>query len=92
MRGSPWRSSMRSAAASTRRPAGSPAREVLDEQGARPLRAIVDHDEAAMYARRAARGDRARALRLLDAAREQFEAVGMPGWIARAEALSRSLG
>jgi hypothetical protein len=31
------------------------AREVLDQQGARPLRAITDYDEALMYARRGAR-------------------------------------
>src|SRR5262249_7790541 len=34
------------------------ARAVLDDQGARPLRAIVDYDEALMYARRDAAGDR----------------------------------
>ncbi len=32
------------------------ARAVLEEDGARPLRAIVDYDEALMYARRAAAG------------------------------------
>jgi tetratricopeptide (TPR) repeat protein len=37
------------------------ARTVLDEQGARPLRAIVDYDEALMYVRRGAGGDRERA-------------------------------
>jgi hypothetical protein len=33
-----------------------------------------------------------RALPLLDAAVRQFEAIGMPGWIRRAEALRRELG
>ena len=63
------------------------ARTVLDEQGARPLRAIVDYDEALMHARRDGPGDRERARPLLDAARAQFRALGMPGWIRRAETL-----
>jgi class 3 adenylate cyclase/tetratricopeptide (TPR) repeat protein len=65
------------------------ARIVLDEEGARPLRAIVDHDEALMYARRGAGGDRERATPLLEAALEQFRAIGMTGWIKRAEELLR---
>ena len=68
------------------------ARTALDEQGARPLRAIVDYDEALMYARRAAPGDRDRAGPLLDAALAQFRALGMPGWIRRAEALQAGYG
>src|SRR5262249_24679732 len=63
------------------------ARAVLDEQGARPLRAIVDYDEALMYARRGAAGDRERAVPLLETALRQFRALGMPGWIRRAEHL-----
>jgi class 3 adenylate cyclase/tetratricopeptide (TPR) repeat protein len=66
------------------------ARTVLDEQGARPLRAIVDYDEALMYARRGEPGDAARARPLLDAALAQFRSLGMPGWIRRAEALLKS--
>jgi tetratricopeptide (TPR) repeat protein len=66
------------------------ARTVLDEQGARPLRAIVDYDEALMYARRGAPGDPERAWPLLDAALRQFRTLGMPGWIRRAEALLKS--
>jgi class 3 adenylate cyclase/tetratricopeptide (TPR) repeat protein len=65
------------------------ARQVLDEQGARPLRAIVDYDEALMYARRAAAGDAASARPLLEAALAQFRALGMSGWIRRAEYLLR---
>ena len=57
------------------------ARAVLDEQGARPLRALVDLDEAWMEIRRGTHGDRDRARALLDVATEQFEAIGMPGWI-----------
>ncbi len=66
------------------------ARFVLDEQGARPLRAITDFDEAWMYLRRARRGDKKRALPLLDAAVAQFESIGMPGWVRRAEEMARS--
>ena len=67
------------------------ARSVLDEQGARPLRAITDYDEALMYARRNATGDRALALPLLDAAMRQFNDIGMPGWTRRAEDLRSEL-
>src|SRR5262249_27074521 len=63
------------------------ARAVLDEQGARPLRALVELDEAWMEVRRGPDGDRDRAHALLDVACEQFQAIGMPGWIERAEAL-----
>jgi tetratricopeptide (TPR) repeat protein len=67
------------------------ARRVLDEQGARPLRAITDFDEAWMEVRRGGAGDRQRALALLDAARGPFESIGMPGWLRRAEELRRQL-
>jgi DNA-binding SARP family transcriptional activator len=58
------------------------ARTVLDAQGARPLRAIVDYDEALMH-RRAGRPDAARPL--LDAAVDQFTRLGMSGWLRRAD-------
>jgi len=61
------------------------AREVLDEQGWLPLRAITDFDEALMYRRRGAADDGSRAGPLLDAAVEQFHTLGMTGWIRRAE-------
>jgi tetratricopeptide (TPR) repeat protein len=64
------------------------ARRVLTEQGARPLLAVCDFDEALMYVRRAGTGDAERARPLLQAARRQFEAIGMTGWIRRAEELS----
>jgi hypothetical protein len=67
------------------------ARRALDALEARPLRAIVDYDEALMYARRGASGDAARARPLLDAALSQFRALDMPGWIRRAEALAAQL-
>ncbi|MBI1813806.1 MAG: AAA family ATPase [Deltaproteobacteria bacterium] len=63
------------------------ARTVLDEQGARPLRAIVDYDEALMYARRAVAGDNERIRALRAAALARFRRLGMPGWARRAEAL-----
>src|SRR5262249_17491848 len=66
------------------------ARTVLDEQGARPLRAIVDFDEALMYCRRGARGDMESAPPLLEAALQQFHALGMTGWIRRAAELRTS--
>jgi DNA-binding SARP family transcriptional activator len=59
------------------------ARAALDAQGARPLRAIVDFDEALMH-RRAGRPDAARPL--LEAAVDQFTRLGMTGWLRRAEA------
>jgi hypothetical protein len=65
---------------------------VLDEQGARPLRAIIDVDEAWMEVRRGAAGDPARALALLDAARGPLEVIGMPGWLRRTEELRHQLG
>lgn len=61
------------------------AREVLDEQGTRPLRAITDYDEALMYLRRDTPGDLARAEPFLAAALKQFRVHGMTGWIRRAE-------
>jgi class 3 adenylate cyclase len=68
------------------------ARTVLEEQGARPLRAIADFDEAAMYQRRGAPGDRERALALLDPARRRFEELGMTGWLRRAGKVASALG
>jgi hypothetical protein len=68
------------------------ARRVLDEQGARPLLAITDYDEALMYVRRGEPGDLDRARPLLDTARRQFETIGMTGWIEGAERLAEHLG
>jgi tetratricopeptide (TPR) repeat protein len=68
------------------------ARAVLEEQGARYLRAVADYDEALMYARRAAAGDHERALPLLDAALAQFREIGMTGWVRRGEELREQLG
>jgi hypothetical protein len=59
------------------------ARVTLDAQGARPLRAIVDFDEALMH-RRAGRPDATRPL--LEAAVDQFARLGMTGWLRRAKA------
>ncbi len=68
------------------------ARRVLDEQGARPLRAVCDFDEAWVELRRGRAGDAARARSLLDAASGPFQAIGMTGWWRRAKALRAQLG
>jgi tetratricopeptide (TPR) repeat protein len=67
------------------------AREVLTEQGGRPLLAIADYDEALLYARRGEPGDAEAAQTLLQPARAQFEAIGMNGWIRRADELAAQL-
>jgi tetratricopeptide (TPR) repeat protein len=67
------------------------ARRVLERQQALTLLAVVDHEEARMYARRGQGGDPARARPLLDAARHQFELLGMTGWIRRADELDGRL-
>ena len=58
------------------------ARAVLEEQGARPLRAITDFDEALMQTRLERY---ASARPLLQAAAGQFQRIGMTGWLRRAE-------
>jgi len=60
------------------------ARVTLDAQGARPLRAIVDFDEALMH-QRAGQPDTARPL--LEAAVDQFTWLAMSGWLRRAAAV-----
>ncbi len=67
------------------------SRLVLDSQQARPLRAIADFDEALMYRRRNHPSDAERAEPLLGVAIEQFQGLGMTGWVRRAEA-ERNLG
>ena len=63
------------------------ARTVLEELEARPLRAIVDFDEALMFLRRGDGRDPERARPLLAAALREFRSIGMSGWIRRAEAI-----
>jgi hypothetical protein len=67
------------------------ARVVLEEQGARPLRAICDHDEALAIVRHSRKTgaplERERVLSLLAEALAQFEEIGMTGWIDRAKSL-----
>jgi hypothetical protein len=60
------------------------AQPVLEEQGARPLRAIADFDQALMHARY---GRPASARPLLEVAAGQFQRIGMTGWLRRAEQL-----
>ncbi|MGH8975856.1 MAG: hypothetical protein ACRD0C_21940, partial [Acidimicrobiia bacterium] len=67
------------------------ARRVLGEQGARPLLAIAAYDEALMYVRQGDPGTRSQARFLLETARDQFGAIGMTGWLRRAEELARQL-
>ena len=64
------------------------ARSVLEEQGARPLRAIADFDQALMHARA---GQHPAARPPLDAAISQFQRIGMTGWQRRAEQLDALL-
>ena len=59
---------------------------MLDAQCARPLRAVVDHDEALMWLRT---GDDAAARPLVDAADAAFRELGMPGWSRRLARQSR---
>ncbi|MGO9603616.1 MAG: ATP-binding protein [Candidatus Binataceae bacterium] len=61
------------------------ARTALEEQGARPLRAIADYDEALMHLRRGLPGDPEVATPLLRDASAQFIALGMTGWTQRAQ-------
>jgi predicted ATPase/serine/threonine protein kinase/class 3 adenylate cyclase len=68
------------------------ARRRFDEEGSRPLRAVCDFDEALMYTRRGDAGDPDRARPLVIAARQQFEDIGMTGWIRRADELEAQLG
>ena len=64
------------------------ARANLEESDRRPLRALVDYDEALAHARR---GKRRAAEPLAASARARFEELGMAGWAARASALTDSL-
>jgi hypothetical protein len=63
------------------------ARTVLDAQGAQPLRAVVDHDEALMHLRA---GDQAAASPYIAAARTAFDRLGMTGWIRRLDTVATS--
>jgi DNA-binding CsgD family transcriptional regulator len=67
------------------------ARATLDAAGHRPLRAIVDYDEALALARASA-ADSARLAALLDDALAQFTALGMDGWAQRAQTLRDEQG
>ena len=62
------------------------ARAELDRHPQRPLRAIVDHDEAVARSRFGGTG----ASRLLAGAVGQFSALGMTGWCARAAEMQKS--
>jgi HAMP domain-containing protein len=66
------------------------AREELETQGCRPLRATVDYDEA-LALHRAGSPDLTRIGSLLGAAGAQFRSLGMTGWVTRARALEEAL-
>jgi DNA-binding SARP family transcriptional activator len=63
------------------------ARTILDQQGARPLRAIADLDASRITARA---GDPRRAGVLWRAAEDAFTTLGMTGWTRRAARLDRA--
>ena len=62
-------------------------RDVFDEQGARPFRAICDYDEALMYVRAPREGAPEKVRMLLESAAAQFRNLEMNGWLKRAEQL-----
>ena len=64
------------------------ARAVLEEEGSRPLRAIVDFVEAESIVRRGMPAVEGRVDSLLASALGRFQEIGMPGWARHAEALS----
>ena len=64
------------------------ARLVLEEQQARPLRAIADFDQALMLTRA---GRHRQARPYLNAAIGQFQRIGMTGWLRRAGQLATLL-
>jgi len=66
------------------------ARATLDASGQRPLRAIVDFDEAVAIVR--AKGDLNHAIELLDIAEGSFTSLGMSHWATRAARLRESTG
>lgn len=65
------------------------ARATLADAGHRPMRAIVDYEEALALSRAGVSGA-GRIAALLDAATAQFADLGMPGWLARARALAEA--
>ena len=68
----------------------SGARQRTDAMGLMSIRAIVDHDEALALIR-AASTERDRILELIGSAERRFEAIGMHGWVRRAQALQQSV-
>jgi hypothetical protein len=62
-----------------------------DDSGQNTLRALVDFDEAWMHIRWPKAGSPAKARPLLETARAQFEAIGMTGWLRRADEMLATL-
>lgn len=67
------------------------ARSMFVEQGARPLAAIADHDEAWMHIRHPGHAPAADVAALLDRCIEASSAIGLPGWEKRARRLRLEL-
>jgi hypothetical protein len=63
------------------------SRRVLDDAGARALRAVVDYDEALMHSRLGIDGDPNHRTALLNACIRQFTELGMTGWLRRSHEL-----
>lgn len=84
--GSPYRSNALTVARMAATDYFAHARAVTASAGQRPLRAIVDYDEALACVRCAA-PDHARYKALLNAALAQFQALEMEPWVQRAQAL-----
>lgn len=68
------------------------ARAVFTEQGARPLLAIADHDEAWMHIRHPGHAPVSAVESLLERAAEACADIGMSGWLTRSCALQQQLG
>ena len=67
------------------------ARNVFTEQGARPLLAIADHDEAWMHIRHPGNADATTIALLLERGTNVFREIGMPGWLTRSQVLQADL-
>ncbi len=68
------------------------ARKVFAAQGALPLLAITDHDEAWMHLRHPGHTQTNNVVALLDRATGSCREIGMPGWLARCSAMRAQLG
>ena len=63
------------------------ARDDFRNEEARPLLALVDHDEAWMYLRHPGNAEPGDVIQLLDRATTEFESMSMTGWLEHATTL-----